>query len=103
MGFGEGRILYTVDKLENSPQKSLFIIEEPETSLRESAQHKFAKYLLEVCIRKQHQIILSTHSSVIIDALPSVSRKLMVRNELGVKIIDNTSSYHAKINFVRWA
>lgn len=96
MGFGEGRILYTVDKLENSPQKSLFIIEEPETSLHESAQHKFAKYLLEVCIRKQHQIILSTHSSVIIDALPSVSRKLMVQNELGVKIIDNTSSYHAK-------
>ena len=38
MGFGEGRVLYTVDKLENSPEHSLFILEEPETSLHENAQ-----------------------------------------------------------------
>ncbi|WP_444936030.1 AAA family ATPase [Microbulbifer sp. JMSA004] len=38
MGFGEGRVLYTIDKLENSPEHSLFVLEEPETSLHESAQ-----------------------------------------------------------------
>ncbi|MEB5557757.1 AAA family ATPase, partial [Vibrio cholerae] len=86
MGFGEGRVLYTVDKLENAPEQSLFILEEPETSLHESAQHEFAKYLLDVCNRRHHQIILSTHSSVIINALPSESRKLILRDENGVDI-----------------
>lgn len=92
MGFGEGRILYTVDKLETSPGQSLFIIEEPETSLHESAQHEFAKYLLDVCFRRNHQIILSTHSSVIINALPSEARKLLLRDESGVDIRNKISS-----------
>jgi predicted ATP-dependent endonuclease of OLD family len=51
MGFGEGRVLYIVDKLENSPEQSLFIIEEPETSLHENAQYEFAKYLMDVAFR----------------------------------------------------
>lgn len=92
MGFGEGRILYTVDKLETSPEQSLFILEEPETSLHESAQHEFAKYLLDVCYRRHHQIILSTHSSVIINALPPEARKLILRDETGVDIRNKISS-----------
>lgn len=92
MGFGEGRVLYTIDKLENAPSQSLFILEEPETSLHESAQHEFAKYLLDVCHRRNHQIILSTHSSVIINALPSEARKLILRDEKGVDIINKISS-----------
>lgn len=92
MGFGEGRILYTVDLLEKSPAQSLFILEEPETSLHESAQHEFAKYLLDVCYRRNHQVILSTHSSVILNALPSESRKLLMRDSSGVDIRDRISS-----------
>jgi predicted ATPase len=92
MGFGEGRVLYTVDKLETSPEQSLFILEEPETSLHESAQHEFAKYLLDVCNRRHHQIILSTHSSVIINALPPEARKLILRDETGVDIRNKISS-----------
>ncbi len=92
MGFGEGRILYTVDILETSPTQSLFILEEPETSLHESAQHEFAKYLMDVCERRNHQIILSTHSSVIIGALPPAARKLLLRDENGVEIVDKISS-----------
>jgi len=96
MGFGEGRILYTVDKLETSPEQSLFILEEPETSLHESAQHEFAKYLLDVCNRRHHQIILSTHSSIIINALPSEARKLILRDETGVDIRNKISSYQVR-------
>lgn len=92
MGFGEGRILYTVDALENSPAQSLFILEEPETSLHEGAQHEFTKYLLDVCDRRGHQVILSTHSSVILNALPSSSRKLLIRDVNGVEIRDAISS-----------
>jgi predicted ATPase len=96
MGFGEGRILYIVDKLETSPVQSLFILEEPETSLHESAQHEFAKYLLDVCNRRQHQIILSTHSSVIINALPPEARKLIIRDESGVDIRNKISSHQVR-------
>jgi energy-coupling factor transporter ATP-binding protein EcfA2 len=92
MGFGEGRILYTVDLLETAPEQSLFVLEEPETSLHESAQHEFAKYLLDVCNRRHHQIVLSTHSSVIINALPSEARKLLLRDENGVEIRNRISS-----------
>lgn len=96
MGFGEGRILYTVDMLETSPEQSLFILEEPETSLHESAQYEFAKYLIDVCNRRHHQVILSTHSSVIINALPSESRKLLLRSAEGVDIRNKISSHQIR-------
>ncbi len=92
MGFGEGRVLYTVDRLETSPEQSLFILEEPETSLHENAQHEFAKYLLDVCNRRHHQIILSTHSSVILKALPPEARKLIIRGQDGVEIRNRISA-----------
>lgn len=96
MGFGEGRLMYMIDLLENEPDNSLFVLEEPETSLHEDAQYKFIKYLMDVCDRKKHQIILSTHSSIILDALPPQGRKFLVRNTTGVKILDRVSAARAK-------
>ena len=86
MGFGEGRVLYIVDKLENAPEQSLFVLEEPETSLHENAQYELSKYLLDVCNRRHHQIIASTHSSIFLSALPPESRKLLLRDRNGVVI-----------------
>lgn len=95
MGFGEGRVFYTVTALETAPEKSLFIIEEPETSLHEHAQYEFAKYLIDVCIRRKHQIILTTHSRSILSALPRESRKLLYREGNLVKVSSRTSSAEA--------
>ena len=86
MGFGEGRVLYIVDKLENAPEQSLFVLEEPETSLHENAQYELSKYLLDVSNRRHHQIIASTHSSIFLSALPPESRKLLIRDDKGVII-----------------
>ena len=96
MGFGEGRTLYLVDLLENSPEQSLFVIEEPETSLHEHAQYELAKYLLDVCCRRHHQIILSTHSDQILSALPSASRLLLHRDNHGVAVYQGLSSTRAR-------
>ena len=96
MGFGEGRALYMVDLLENAPAQSLFVLEEPETSLHEDAQHQLAKYLLEVADRRHHQIIISTHSSVILEALPAEARKLIYRDNSGISIYDQISATRAK-------
>ncbi len=96
MGFGEGRVLYMVDLMETTPEQSLFILEEPETSLHEDAQYRLARYLIEVCNRRHHQVLMSTHSSVMLDALPSESRKLLFRDETGVTEFPGISSTRAR-------
>ncbi|MFN9623621.1 MAG: ATP-dependent nuclease [Cyanobacteriota bacterium] len=85
MGFGEGRTLYLVNLLENSPEQSLFVIEEPETSLHENAKYELGKYLLDVCNRRHHQIILSTHSSTLLQTIPDSGRLLLARDFSGVE------------------
>lgn len=95
MGFGEGRVFYTVSSLESAPEQSLFVLEEPETSLHEHAQYELAKYLIDVCIRRKHQIILTTHSRAILSALPRESRKLLYRDGSLVKVSDRTSTAEA--------
>ena len=86
MGFGEGRVLYLVDLLETAPEQSLFVVEEPETALHEYAQYEIAKYFLEVCSRRHHQIILTTHSMQVIDALPNEARLFLARGDTGVSV-----------------
>lgn len=96
MGFGEGRTLYLVDLLENSPEQSLFVIEEPETSLHENAQFELGKYLLDVCNRRHHQVVLTTHSSALLQCLPTESRLLLLRDENGVASFPMLSASRAR-------
>lgn len=86
MGFGEGRMQSLVVALEKIPEKSLVLVEEPETSLHPSAQHGLAKYLMDVSIRRGHQIFLTTHSEYLLKALPGASRLYLSR--------DSTDSIH---------
>lgn len=95
MGFGEGRVFYTVRSLESAPEQSLFVIEEPETSLHENAQYEFAKYLIDVCGRRKHQIIITTHSKAVLSALAPESRKLLYREGKNVRISDRVSTAEA--------
>lgn len=96
MGFGEGRTLYLVDLLENSPEQSLFVIEEPETSLHENAQFELGRYLLDVCNRRHHQIVLTTHSSALLQCLPAESRLLLLRDCNGVASFPMLSASRAR-------
>jgi hypothetical protein len=96
MGFGEGRILYLVDEMERAANQSLFVLEEPETSLHEDARQRLARYFLDVSMRKGHQIIFSTHSSEMLYSLRSESRVLLMRNIVGVTAYPNISSAQIK-------
>lgn len=96
MGFGEGRTLYLVDLLENSPEQSLFVIEEPETSLHENAQYELGKYLLDVCNRRHHQIVLTTHSSTLLNSLPADARVMLLRDAAGVAAFPQMSAARAR-------
>lgn len=66
MGFGEGRVVYMVNTMEGAPAQSLFVLEEPETSLHGEAQRRLARYLVDVAGRRGHHIILTTHSAAIL-------------------------------------
>lgn len=96
MGFGEGRTLYLVDLLENSPAPSLFVIEEPETSLHENAQYELGKYLIDVCNRRHHQIVLTTHSSTLLQTLPPEARVMLSRDVAGVAAFPALSAGRAR-------
>lgn len=96
MGFGEGRVVYTIRLLESCPEQSLIVLEEPETSLHEHAQYEFIKYLIDVVNRRHHQIIFSTHSCIMMDALPPEGRKLLIRGENGVDVFDSVTSTRVK-------
>lgn len=87
MGCGEGRVQHIVRVLETLPEKSFVLLEEPETSLHPSAQHGFGAYLLDVCIRKRHQVWLTTHSEYLMSALPTASRIYLARTAIGIKQI----------------
>lgn len=92
MGFGEGRVLHLVSLMEEAPAQSLFVLEEPETSLHESAQYRMIEYLLDVCDRRGHQVLFSTHSSVMLEALPAAARLLLFRDAAGVTSYKGLSS-----------
>lgn len=96
MGFGEGRVVYTVRLLEGCPEQSLIVLEEPETSLHENAQYEFIKYLMDVANRRHHQIVFSTHSSIMMDALPPEGRKMLMRSQDGVTVYDRVTSTRVK-------
>lgn len=85
MGYGEGRTIYLVSALERLPERSLILIEEPETSLHPSAQHQLGQYLLDVVNRRNHQIFLSTHSIFLLSALPSASIVYLKRTDSGIE------------------
>lgn len=95
MGCGEGRTQHIIRRLQTLPDKSLVLLEEPETSLHPSAQHEFGKYLIDVCIEKKHQILISTHSEYLLSALPSASRIYLDRSIVGLRPIKGITTAQA--------
>ncbi len=96
MGFGEGRSQYLINARERMPDKSLILIEEPETSLHPSAQYMLGEYLVDVAIIKGHQIFLTTHSEFLLRALPDASRIFLHSWGDQIKTIEGLTSRQAE-------
>ena len=95
MGCGEGRVQSTIHRLEAAPAKSLLVLEEPESALHQSAQFRFGTYLVELAIRKGHQILLTTHSDFILRALPQLSAIFLHKTATGPQPIAGIPSMQA--------
>lgn len=87
MGAGEQKVVRMVTAIEALPARSLVLLEEPEITLHPDAQHGLAWYLMNVAKRKGHQIVVTTHSTVIFNTVPSDARVLLVRDPEGTRVI----------------
>jgi predicted ATPase len=96
MGFGEARALHLIQILETIPECSLVLIEEPETSLHLSAQQEFGHYLVDVCLNRRHQILLTSHSEFILQALPTASRIYLDRQGASIHPIPGLTPTQAR-------
>jgi predicted ATPase len=93
-GSGETAIVILVHKIFNAPEESLILLDEPETSLHSGAQKRLMSFLLEQCIKKKHQIVISTHSPFLIENMPDQSIKVFsTLTSNGKFIINNNRSY----------
>src|SRR5579859_251760 len=95
MGCGEGRVQHFIQQLESLPEKSLVLLEEPETSLHQSAQFELGRYLIDVCIRRKHQVLLTTHAESLLASLPSACRIYIDRSTGNIRPINGLSSAQA--------
>ena len=95
MGFGEGRVIYMVNAMEHAPIQSLFVLEEPETSLHGEAQEQLAHYLVDVSSRRGHQIVLTTHSATILGGLARDSVKYLRRSptDYSLSVVPGMAAY----------
>jgi len=93
-GSGETAIVILVHKIFNATNESLILLDEPETSLHSGAQKRLMSFLIEQCIKKKHQIIISTHSPFLIENMPNESIKVFsTLNTNGKFVIDNDRNY----------
>lgn len=70
-GAGESSIARLVYEMERLPDNALVLIEEIENGLHPSAVVRLVEYLFDVCERKRHQVIFTTHSNYAIETLPN--------------------------------
>lgn len=76
-GAGEDATLDLVALLNTAPNGSLVLIDEAEASLHPKAQRRLVTELVELATKKRLQIVLSTHSALILEQLPPVARILV--------------------------
>lgn len=87
-GSGEFVIASMVDRIEKLPSESILLLDEPEVSLHPEAQKRLICYILDVIKRKKLQIIITTHSTHIIEKLPKSAIKCFRMMEDGTIVIE---------------
>lgn len=76
-GSGEFAVVMLVHKIMGASPSSLIILDEPETSLHPGAQLELINFLKEQIKKSKHQVVISTHSTNIIQSIPSVGIKAL--------------------------
>lgn len=77
MGAGENALFEIFSVIYGCGQNSLVVIDEIELGLHAEAQRRFIAELKQACLEQRCQIICTTHSKEIFDALPDDARVFM--------------------------
>lgn len=85
MGAGEVALFFLWWSIDRAPNKSLLLIEEPETHLSPASQEAFSHYLLKIAVDKQLNVILTSHSHKIINSFSEDQLVFLFRNASVVK------------------
>jgi len=85
-GSGETAVVKLVHDIYKAEKYTLVILDEPETSLHPAAQKHLVKFLLDQIKKKQLQIVISTHSSDLIEDMPKESIKVLFERKDNNKI-----------------
>lgn len=100
-GSGETSIVRLVYALEKAPEKSLILLDEPETSLHIDAQYQLQKYILDKIKSKKLQIIISTHSPFFAKNLPDCAIKILTIDSAAaekVRIINSAPAHESSFH-----
>jgi predicted ATPase len=98
-GSGEFAIISLVMEVMEAKEKSLIILDEPETSVHPEAQRNLMLFLAEQVKEKKHQIVFATHSPTLIENLPP--KAINVFYELQDGTIDVRSNAYPEQAFKR--
>ncbi|WP_321420151.1 AAA family ATPase [uncultured Methanomethylovorans sp.] len=91
-GSGESAVAILVHELLNVESNSLILFDEPETSLHPGAQKRLKIFILEQIKKKHLQVVISTHSSSLIEGIPSNAIKVFVQLPNGKFRVENERS-----------
>lgn len=95
MGGGESSVIVLLSRLQAIPIGGMVVIEEVELGLHAEAQVRLMEILLSYCLDRRLQIICTTHSEVVIDAVPRRARVLLRNNGQEHEALDNVSARFA--------
>jgi energy-coupling factor transporter ATP-binding protein EcfA2 len=98
-GSGELAVVRAVIELCATPNLSLVLLDEPETSLHPGAQERLLGFLLEMIRTKHLQIVISTHSPTLVNLLPTKAIKVLEENSFGQARVVDVS--HPQVAFNR--
>ena len=96
-GSGEIAVVQLVRRIEQAPPYSLILLDEPEVSLHPGAQENLKLYLLNAIKKKKLQIVISSHSTTLINGLPNSAIKLFKTNENGNFYVEEDINYEEAI------
>jgi hypothetical protein len=80
-GSGEFAVVSLVMNLFSAKDKSLILLDEPEVSLHPGAQKRMMELIYSLVEKRKHQVVLSTHSPVLVNMLPKEAVKLFIYDE----------------------
>jgi predicted ATPase len=77
------------------PKNGLILIDEIESSLHPRSQRRLIRDLAEICREREIQILLTTHSSAILEELPLEARLYVMQTGSGRQVISSVSPQFA--------